>query len=540
MKKRNKTVTAYHVIGLIGFILVILSLIFGKENLYDKSVEAESYEIKPVSIEQKTDWIREYTLSMRETSKDQSCLFFYTNHKFVHVYADGNLIYALETTHSPFGNTTGSVCNFVEIPASADQVVVTIEAAYRSGQNYSVDFEMCNALEKFRSMQRRSVPGVLISVMNIFLGLCMVIYRFFVRKKVYVGRELLYLGILCVDMGFWTFMESDMINLMVPNHVAISFIAFVCLMLLGMPFVLFVKYFFHAQDRILYRVLLILQECSAVILLVLHFTGIAQLKETASVTHLMIFLSILYFFFILLGKMRDKDVQQRIKVSLIGFLIMFISMLVDLFTYYNGARQGDVIGKIGFLIYVIMLGYITLKGTIARMQEGSRAEFYHELAERDMFTDTYNRNAYESDVAAYGKKRDTLVITFDLNNLKFHNDHFGHKFGDKYIKDAAVIIKKVFQKYGKIYRIGGDEFCILIDSRVWCPVDRLLLDMQDMQDAYNEKTQVVHMQIAYGYAWFDENQDQDLEHTRNRADKRMYENKDKQKANDSWIKTRRV
>ena len=40
MKKRNKTITAYHVIGLIGFILVILSLIFGKENLYDKYVEA--------------------------------------------------------------------------------------------------------------------------------------------------------------------------------------------------------------------------------------------------------------------------------------------------------------------------------------------------------------------------------------------------------------------------------------------------------------------------------------------------------------------
>ena len=48
MKKRNKTITAYHVIGLIGFILVILSLIFGKENLYDKSIEAEAYEIKPV------------------------------------------------------------------------------------------------------------------------------------------------------------------------------------------------------------------------------------------------------------------------------------------------------------------------------------------------------------------------------------------------------------------------------------------------------------------------------------------------------------
>ncbi len=48
------------------------------------------------------------------------------------------------------------------------------------------------------------------------------------------------------------------------------------------------------------------------------------------------------------------------------------------------------------------------------------------------------------------------------------------------------------------------------------------------------------MQVAYGYAWFDENQDQDLEQTRNRADKRMYENKSKQKANDSWIKTRRV
>lgn len=540
MKKRNKTITVYHVILLIGFILVVFSLIFGKENLYDKSMDAGTSVIMPVSVEQKTDWVREYTLSVKGIPEEQSCLFFYTNHKFVHVYAQGNLIYALETTGSPFGNTTGSVCNFVEIPPSADEVTVTIEAAYRNGQDYSVEFQMCNALEKYRLMQRRSVPGVLISVLNVFLGLCMVTYWFSVRKKVYVGRELLYLGILCVDMGFWTFMESDMINLMLPNHVAISFTAFVCLMLLGMPFVLFVKYFFHARDDILYRVLLILQECSAVILLVLHFTGIAQLKETATVTHLMIFLSILYFFFILLGKMREKDVQQRIKVSLIGFLIMFISMLVDLFTYYNGARQGDVIGKIGFLIYVIMLGYITLKGTIARMQEGSRAEFYHELAERDMFTDTYNRNAYESDVADYGKKKDNLVITFDLNNLKYHNDHFGHSYGDKYIKDAAEIIKKIFQKYGKIYRVGGDEFCILIDSHVWCPVDRLLLDMQDMQDSYNEKTQIVHMQIAYGYAWFDENLDGDLEDTRNRADKRMYENKSKQKEMDSWMKTRRI
>lgn len=39
------------------------------------------------------------------------------------------------------------------------------------------------------------------------------------------------------------------------------------------------------------------------------------------------------------------------------------------------------------------------------------------------------------------------------------------------------------------------------------------------------------MQVAYGYAWFDENQD--LEQTRNRVDKRMFENKSKQKANDS-------
>lgn len=91
------------------------------------------------------------------------------------------------------------------------------------------------------------------------------------------------------------------------------------------------------------------------------------------------------------------------------------------------------------------------------MQEGSRAEFYHELAERDIFTDTYNRNAYESDVAAYGKKRDTLVITFDLNNLKYHNDHFGHNFGDKYIKDAAEIIKKISDRFPCMVS-GGSAF----------------------------------------------------------------------------------
>ena len=119
---------------------------------------------------------------------------------------------------------------------------------------------------------------------------------------------------------------------------------------------------------------------------------------------------------------------------------------------------------------------------------------------------------------------------FDLNDLKKLNDILGHIEGDRYLTDSADLIQKIFGRYGKIYRIGGDEFCIIMKNTSENKISSLIQQLIQDEAAYNKQSQTVHMQIAFGYAKYDAGLDADLDQTRCRADVLMYENKKQLKA----------
>jgi len=56
-------------------------------------------------------------------------------------------------------------------------------------------------------------------------------------------------------------------------------------------------------------------------------------------------------------------------------------------------------------------------------------------------------------------KHFTLAM-IDINNLKKINTEYGYIYGDSYIKRVADNLIKVFHDCN-IYRIGGDEFCLI-------------------------------------------------------------------------------
>lgn len=57
-----------------------------------------------------------------------------------------------------------------------------------------------------------------------------------------------------------------------------------------------------------------------------------------------------------------------------------------------------------------------------------------------------------------------MLIVFDVDDFKHVNDVFGHVKGDLCLSIISDCIKKAYAKYGYCYRVGGDEFCVLLKT----------------------------------------------------------------------------
>lgn len=124
-----------------------------------------------------------------------------------------------------------------------------------------------------------------------------------------------------------------------------------------------------------------------------------------------------------------------------------------------------------------------------QVDAGRKLQIYEELATKDMLTKLYNRNAYDEWIKVNRRPKKAKIVVFDLNNLKQCNDTMGHAAGDAYIQNAAGIILHVFGNCGNCYRIGGDEFCVVIYGNDPSDMEELFRQMKQEQDEFNSKTQ---------------------------------------------------
>lgn len=85
------------------------------------------------------------------------------------------------------------------------------------------------------------------------------------------------------------------------------------------------------------------------------------------------------------------------------------------------------------------------------------------ITQTDALTLLLNRHSYESAVSHLDER--AALVVFDINDFKRVNDSYGHLEGDRCLRDVGRAIFQTYGKYGSCYRIGGDEFCvILLDS----------------------------------------------------------------------------
>jgi diguanylate cyclase (GGDEF)-like protein len=89
------------------------------------------------------------------------------------------------------------------------------------------------------------------------------------------------------------------------------------------------------------------------------------------------------------------------------------------------------------------------------------------MAHHDPLTGAKNRRAYDEfmqNLPQLLSERDVGVCfaLFDINHFKAINDSYGHNVGDQVLKAIASRISVVLRRGEQMFRIGGDEFAVIL------------------------------------------------------------------------------
>lgn len=123
-------------------------------------------------------------------------------------------------------------------------------------------------------------------------------------------------------------------------------------------------------------------------------------------------------------------------------------------------------------------------------------------ANHDGMTQHLNKRCYHSMEESFRNCEQICVIYFDVNNLKLMNDTNGHESGDFVIKRAADYIRAFVGNGDYCFRMGGDEFLIVMTESSYRTVDKIMGQLdKDSPYILSRESDDVKCSLSYGCAF---------------------------------------
>lgn len=140
----------------------------------------------------------------------------------------------------------------------------------------------------------------------------------------------------------------------------------------------------------------------------------------------------------------------------------------------------------------------------------------------DALTGLLNQNSYLNRSEEM-KHSNGVLIVFDVDDFKQINDNYGHLKGDICLAEIADCIKKAYARYGYCYRVGGDEFCVIMKND-----ERTKECSQEFVRLIDEKRRTFTLlpTVSFGLSTFSNEEPGEI---KERADRDMYRYKSERK-----------
>lgn len=88
------------------------------------------------------------------------------------------------------------------------------------------------------------------------------------------------------------------------------------------------------------------------------------------------------------------------------------------------------------------------------------------------------------------------VIAADCDGLKYINDTFGHLVGDEYIRMASLLFRMVLPENGAVFRMGGDEFIILLPTASENVASEYIAQMREKESLFRIRGQKLSVSLG--------------------------------------------
>lgn len=141
----------------------------------------------------------------------------------------------------------------------------------------------------------------------------------------------------------------------------------------------------------------------------------------------------------------------------------------------------------------------------------------------DALTGAYNRRAFtegaglEEVHGSFG-----ALAVFDLDNLKEVNDRHGHRYGDALLRHFSSILRAGLRPSDKLYRLGGDEFLLVVPRAVSSVLEKRMLEIIADAESLSFGDSGLTLEISASIGVADFKSIEDMEAAVHVADRAMY------------------
>lgn len=558
----SKLISLLYALGLVGMLSIIAVICVSKQG-QALSIKEENYQdisalwtldqegTQPVNVKKLGKYmdpesgVLSIYYQLPEMEADIS-LVYRSKDVYTRVLVEGETIYETAVYESELYNKSpGNLWNVLTINSkySSKCLELQIFMVYDTNAITVDSLLLGDKAEIILGLFEDNIFGIVVSLLLILTGVVLIVVDIlpsYGRAK--KNHSMFWVGVFAFLTGVWSLIETNVLQFCVTDMRILQLLDNMIMVVDSMPLLMYLNSEYQIFKYRKMRILGYFNVTYILLCVAIQYSTSMDLHHMLNVAVLLMmatdFVLFIWVILMLIKRKKEKKPILNCTLQIIGICSLWILGITESVRSMHADRMDRAgLVRVGMLLLCLFFAVSSQIETYKIVEQGLKYNLISKLAYSDGLTGLGNRTAYMEQLEEYEHNEKNLtqlgIVYLDVNNLKTVNDKQGHEFGDELIRIAASIIEDSFGHFGKAYRVGGDEFCVLMTGddlkaryEEGHAVFQQLIDEANKAEWYS-----FEVQIAHGFAVCNEFSHEKIDEAIAFADSEMYENKQELKRN---------